>query len=298
MKTSIAICTGLVLAISSVGCATAGPPADLVTARASYDRAQHGPAAKLNPADLHTAKNAMDAAERSFAEDGDTRETRDLAYVADRRARIAEVRASATRSSQDQQQTIDAMHAAETAQSKATSAKLGAANQQLAAQGQAMQNKDQQLAAEREARAEAEKRAALAAADLARIASVKQEARGTVITLQGGVLFASAKADLLPSAQLKLNMVADALTQQDPDAKMVVEGHTDSQGGSGYNQELSQRRAQSVRDYLVSRGIAADRVTSQGFGSSRSIADNKSAEGRANNRRVEIVVEPKSSPSI
>ena len=70
-------------------------------------------------------------------------------------------------------------------------------------------------------------------------------------------------------------------------------GHTDSQGGTSYNQELSQRRAQAVRDYLVSRGIAADRVTAQGVGPSRAITDNKSAEGRANNRRVEIVVEPK-----
>lgn len=98
---------------------------------------------------------------------------------------------------------------------------------------------------------------------------------------------------MLPAAQLKLNGVAEALTQQDPDSKMVVEGHTDSQGGDSYNQDLSQRRAQTVRDYLVSRGIAADRVRSQGFGSSRSVADNKSTEGRANNRRVEIVVAPK-----
>jgi outer membrane protein OmpA-like peptidoglycan-associated protein len=177
------------------------------------------------------------------------------------------------------------MHSAETTQAKATSAQLGRANQQLAAQGQTIAN-------EKEARLAAEKRAAQAAADLAKFASVKQEARGMVITLSGGVLFASAKSDLLPEAQVKLNSVAESLTQQDPDSKMVVEGHTDSQGGVSYNQDLSQRRAQTVRDYLVSRGIAADRVTSQGFGSSRSVADNKSPEGRANNRRVEIVVSP------
>ena len=129
-------------------------------------------------------------------------------------------------------------------------------------------------------------------ADLAKFASVKQEARGMVITLSGSVLFASAKSDLLPAAQLKLNDVANALIKEDPLSKIVVEGHTDSQGGVPYNQELSQRRAQSVRDYLVSRGIASDRVTAQGFGPSRSIADNNSPEGRANNRRVEIVVQP------
>ncbi len=292
MKKSIAS-LGLTVVLSSLGCATTTPPADLISARESFDRAQHGPAAQLNPSDLHTAQLAMDAAEKSFTEDGDTQDTRDLAYVADRRAKIAEVRASSTKASNAQEKTVNAMHNAETAQVKATAAQLGAAKQQLAVQGAAMEGQAQQLAAEKEAREAAEKRAAQAAADLAKFASVKQEARGMVITLSGGVLFASSKAELLPAAQVKLNSVAEALTQQDPDSKMVVEGHTDSQGAAKYNDDLSQRRAQTVRDYLVSRGIAADRVTAAGFGSTRSIADNKSAEGRANNRRVEIVVQPK-----
>ena len=111
-----------------------------------------------------------------------------------------------------------------------------------------------------------------------------------VITLSGSVLFSSAKWDLLPAAQMKLNDVANALTKEDPHSKIVVEGHTDSQGAAAYNQELSQHRAQAVRDYLVTRGIASDRITAQGFGPTRSIADNASPEGRANNRRVEIVV--------
>jgi outer membrane protein OmpA-like peptidoglycan-associated protein len=72
---------------------------------------------------------------------------------------------------------------------------------------------------------------------------------------------------------------------------MIVEGHADSQGAAEYNQELSQRRAEAVRTYLVSRGISAERVSAQGFGLTRPIADNASAEGRANNRRVEIVVQ-------
>jgi outer membrane protein OmpA-like peptidoglycan-associated protein len=285
MSPSNSLKAGLVLVLAGAGCATGAPPPELLTARTSYLRAQQGAAAKLDPADLHTAKIALDASEQSYAKNGDTPETRDLAYTADRRSQIADSRANATQMTQSQQQTITDMHSAETTQAKATSAQLGRANQQLAVQGQT-------IASEKEARLAAEKRAAQAAADLAKFASVKQEARGMVITLSGGVLFASAKSDLLPEAQIKLNSVAEALTQQDPDSKMVVEGHTDSQGGVSYNQDLSQRRAQTVRDYLVSRGIASDRVTSQGFGSSRSVADNKSAEGRANNRRVEIVVAP------
>jgi outer membrane protein OmpA-like peptidoglycan-associated protein len=141
-------------------------------------------------------------------------------------------------------------------------------------------------------RKEAEARAAQAAADLAKFASVKTEERGIVITLSGSVLFTSGSSQLLAAAQLKLNDVADALTKQDPESRIVVEGYTDSQGTAASNQDLSERRAQAVRDYLVSRGIAGDRVTGQGFGPTRPIADNASAEGRANNRRVEIVVKP------
>jgi outer membrane protein OmpA-like peptidoglycan-associated protein len=277
------------------GCAAAMPPQDLVTARGSYAHASHGPAATLDPGALHSANEALDAAEHAFTKDGDTQETRDLAYVADRRAQIAEAGGETKQASGQQSQTLTSMHTAETAQANASAAQLGRANRQIEAQGQSLRNQGQQLDAERDRRNEAEKRAAQAAADLAAFASVRQEpARGMIITLSGGVLFASNKAELLPTAQLKLNEVADALTKNDSESKIVVEGHTDSQGGAPYNQELSQRRAQSVRDYLVSRHIAPDRVTAVGYGLTRPIADNGSAEGRANNRRVEIVVQPSS----
>lgn len=296
MKTSILCKAAILLALAS-GCATAAPPNDLVNARAAYSRAQKGPAAKFDPSELDTAKKALDAAEASYEKDGDTQHTSDLAYVADRRAQIAEARASAAQAAQEQQQSVAERHANEAQQMKATSAELGRANQQLAVQGQAMKSQGEQLATEREARAAAEKRAAQAASDLSKFASVKQVERGMVITLADGVLFQSGKSDLLPTAQLKLNSVADALTQQDPESKMVVEGHTDSQGKMTYNQALSERRAQSVRDYLVTRGIASDRVSSRGFGSTHSISDNASSEGRANNRRVEIIVEPAQTAS-
>jgi outer membrane protein OmpA-like peptidoglycan-associated protein len=286
----------LLLAFAGAGCAPTMPPEDLVTARASYERASHGATAQVDPADLHAARESLDLAEAAFKKDGDTQPTRDLEYIADRRTQIAEVRSGDIQASQRQTQTLTDMHAAETAQAQTTSAQLSRANQQLALAGQAMQNQSGQIATEKERREEADRRAAQAAADLAKFASVKQEARGMVITLSGSVLFASAKSDLLPSAQVKLNEVADALSKQDPNSKIVVEGHTDSQGGASYNQDLSQHRAQSVRDYLVSRGVASDRVTAQGFGFTRSVADNNTAEGRANNRRVEIVIQPMSQP--
>lgn len=291
MKTLLSM-TGL-LAIASVGaCANMTPPQDLVTARASYDRVNHGQTAAYDPADLHSAKESLDIAESSFASEGDTAKTRDLAYIADRRLQIAEAHSSAIATNQQQQQTLGEMHASEAAQLQKTSAQLGRANMQLQLQGQAMQNQGQQLVTEQDRRREADDRARKATADLAAFASVKQETRGLVITLSGSVLFASAKSDLLPGAQVKLGEVADALAKQDPLSKIVIEGHTDSQGGASYNQDLSQRRAQAVLDYLVSRGVAKDRVVAQGFGPTRPVADNNSPEGRANNRRVEIVVQP------
>jgi outer membrane protein OmpA-like peptidoglycan-associated protein len=284
----------LILSLAGgAGCAAAMPPQDLVTARATYARASAGPAASLDPGALHSASDSLQIAEASYATDGDTQGTRDLAYVADRRGQIAEARGETVQLTQQQAGTLTTMHSEETAQAQSSSAQLGRANAQIALQGQSIQNKNQQIDAERDRRQDAEKRAAQAAADLAAFASVKQDAvRGMVITLSGAVLFASNKSDLLPGAQLKLNEVAEALTKNDSDSQMVVEGHTDSQGGADYNMDLSRRRAQTVRDYLVSRQIASDRIIATGFGLTRPIADNTSAEGRANNRRVEIVVKP------
>ncbi len=280
----------LLVLVGAGGCASSLPPADLVTARSTYGRVSRGPTAQIDPADVHSAAESLALAEQSFAQDGDTPHTRDLAYVADRRARIAEAIGNARQATQQAQQTLAAMHAAETATVQSTAAQLGRTNMQMAVQGQ-------QLSAEMQRRMDAEKRAAQAAADLASFASVKQDpVRGMVITLSGSVLFASNKSDLLPSAQAKLAEVASALTKDDSTSKIVVEGHTDSQGGATYNQGLSQRRAQAVRDYLVSQGVAADRVTAVGFGLTRPIADNGSPEGRANNRRVEIVVQPTPAP--
>jgi outer membrane protein OmpA-like peptidoglycan-associated protein len=111
-----------------------------------------------------------------------------------------------------------------------------------------------------------------------------------VITLSGGVLFASGKYALLNTAMTKLDQVAAALKAQDGDKRMVVEGHTDSQGSDATNQPLSQNRATAVRDYLVSKGVSADKISSIGLGSSRPITDNATPENRANNRRVEIII--------
>jgi outer membrane protein OmpA-like peptidoglycan-associated protein len=148
----------------------------------------------------------------------------------------------------------------------------------------------ERLSAEQEARAAAEKRAADAQAALAKLAAVKEEPRGMVITLSGSVLFASNRAILLPEARTRLDQVAEVLLTT-RERRLTVEGHTDSQGSVNFNLDLSQRRADAVRSYLVERGYQGDLIQAHGLGKGRPIADNSSAEGRANNRRVEIVIE-------
>ena len=115
-------------------------------------------------------------------------------------------------------------------------------------------------------------------------------ARGTKIAEIPGPNFDFDKATLTPAGR-QLVAAAALTLKQNPSVRVSVDGHTDSIGSEAYNQKLSERRARTVADALVDEGIARDRLHVQGFGKSRPVADNKTAEGRARNRRVEIVVE-------
>lgn len=271
-----------------LACGTTMPPKELVNARAAYGRVQATPAGQAVPAKVYEAKKALDRAEAEFADKGDEPETRDFAYVAERKAILAEATGNAAIAQQNKAQADREMQALNAQRANNAEGALTAARQQLG-------RTSDQLAAERDARLKAEQRAKEAMDNLAKVASVKQETRGVVITLSGSVLFASAKYALLPSAQDRLNQVAEALKQGVEDgstAGITVEGHTDSQGPDDFNMTLSQNRANTVRDYLVSRGVPSAGIRAQGVGEGRPVATNDTAEGRANNRRVEIVVEP------
>jgi outer membrane protein OmpA-like peptidoglycan-associated protein len=261
-----------------LGCGSTLPPKELVDARAAYQSASKGPAAQQSPAELHIAKQSLDQAERSFSDDGDSPMTKDYAYIAIRKAQLAEASARALIAQKDKEGAERDYHST--------------TEKDLASTKHSLEKTQDQLAQEKVAREAAEKKAAQALADLQKIAAVKQESRGMVITLSGSVLFASNESTLLPAAMVKLNEVADALIKGNPDSNITVEGHTDSQGQRQYNMDLAKKRADAVRDQLVSRGVASDRIKSAGIGPDRAIADNKTAEGRANNRRVEIIVEP------
>jgi outer membrane protein OmpA-like peptidoglycan-associated protein len=271
---------GLLLAttLTAAGCATSQPPKELVDAREAYARSEHGKAREYNPAALHEAKVELDKAEAAFDKDPDSEATRDEAYIALRRAERAEVEANTMQWQQRQEKARNDANQNQAKGLQKAQSDLSQAREQL-----------QQEKAAREA-AEAKSKEMLARLAAANAAAVKEEPRGTVITLSGGVLFASNKSQLLPGAQNSLNQVAEALKTQE-DKKILVEGHTDSRGSDATNQALSKARADSVASYLVSQGVPADRITTAGLGPSRPVADNNTAEGRANNRRVEIIIQ-------
>jgi outer membrane protein OmpA-like peptidoglycan-associated protein len=282
----------------TIGCATTPPP-QLVQARTAYTASNNGLAAKLTPTELHDAWLVLAKADKEFADYGDTVECRDYAYIALNKVQLADVKA---RTELDRQKIAEAAKAGvvlRDAQVKNTRAALSSTREQLKderrdsdAKSAEIEKTADQLAAEKQARLSAEAKLAGAMKDLATIAAIKEDARGLVITLSGSILFASNRFALLNTAMTKLDQVAEALKAQDADKQMVVEGHTDSQGSDRINQPLSLNRANAVRDYLVTRGVDSNRISAVGMGSGRPLVDNRNAENRANNRRVEIIIKP------
>ena len=113
--------------------------------------------------------------------------------------------------------------------------------------------------------------------------------RGVVMTL-GDVLFATGSAELQGGASSNLNKLVGFLNEY-PERRVQIEGHTDNVGSAEFNQKLSQRRAESVRSFLTQEGISSQRLSATGIGMSRPVANNDSASGRQQNRRVEIIIE-------
>jgi outer membrane protein OmpA-like peptidoglycan-associated protein len=283
----VALVTSAV-ALAPHACATA-PPTELVEARASFERARNGPAAKVAPVQLRKADLALQTAEQSFQAGKDDRRTRDLAYVADRQALIAEAVAATARAQAEQLATQRQLAKKQAATPEQAKVALAHSQGQLAEAAQRKTQTEATLAMEQAARGGAEKNAREATEALAKLAA-KEEARGTVITLSGSVLFATNEAMLLPGARERLDQVADALATKRGRA-VTVEGHTDSRGTAQHNLALSQRRAEAVRSHLMSRGSPPDKIEARGMGMERPVKGNESAEGRANNRRVEIVIQ-------
>jgi len=120
------------------------------------------------------------------------------------------------------------------------------------------------------------------------ILETRDTARGLLVNMSD-VLFDTGKHSLRPGAREKLARVAGIISAY-PGLRLEVEGHTDSVGGDDYNQQLSEQRASSVRDYLTQAGIPMNSVTAKGFGKTLPVASNNTTAGRQQNRRVELVV--------
>jgi outer membrane protein OmpA-like peptidoglycan-associated protein len=291
------------------GCGSAVAPTELHTARDAFKKAEGSSAPQLAPVQLDEARQALTKAETAFKDGNDDQDIKDYSYVAQRKAELAlsatnleQAKRDASQAKNDKETTTNALLNATEAKLSKTKSELQTSQWSLAEDKRrleeaAKRGKEEvarvqaQLDQEKAARQEAEKKAAAAMASLQEIAKVKEESRGVVITLSGSVLFATGKSELLPVAQDKLGEVAKALKDQGF-KKIIVEGHTDSRGSATQNIELSRARAEAVRSYLISRGIPSDKIEANGIGSSRPVADNGTPDGRANNRRVEIVVTP------
>lgn len=120
------------------------------------------------------------------------------------------------------------------------------------------------------------------------ILATRDSARGLIANMSD-VLFRSGSFELLPAARERLAKVSGIILAY-PSLHLAVEGHTDSVGSDEYNQNLSEQRAQAVRDYFVQQGIGAGSIEAKGFGKTEPIASNDTPEGRAQNRRVELVL--------
>jgi outer membrane protein OmpA-like peptidoglycan-associated protein len=122
-------------------------------------------------------------------------------------------------------------------------------------------------------------------------ANVEQQGEALLVTFPGEVLFDSGSSSLAPGAGGRLDQLADTLDRH-PDMLVIVKGHTDDEGSEAANQALSERRADAVRSYLVAKGISPARITAVGLGESQPLVTNTSAEGRQQNRRVELELRP------
>lgn len=207
--------------------------------------------------------------------------------AASQQAEQAKLQADQARLAEQQAQLQAQQSAAQQAQAQAQAERAQAAQQSAEQQARLSTQQAEQ------ARAQAQQLREQIRQQLNAILQTQETARGLVVNLSD-VLFATGRYNLKQDAQLKLARVSGILLAH-PDLKVQVEGYTDNVGSEGYNQKLSEQRADTVQQFVVSQGVAAGNVSAVGYGLTNPVAANTTAAGRAQNRRVEMVV---SGPSI
>jgi outer membrane protein OmpA-like peptidoglycan-associated protein len=272
-------------------CATAPKAPDApIDARVKLTALQSNPLlATRAPVEMKNAEAAVKAAE--VARHDDSELSRHLLLMADQKVEIARARAQ-SRQYEDQRKALSEQ--SERARLDARTLEADRAR------------RDAQFARDdaQSARAAADSARADAASARDEVAAARAEGlelqrqiaelnaretdRGLVVTL-GDLLFATGKSDLTGAARPNLNKLA-AFLQEYEDRTVLIEGHTDSVGSEESNHFLSQRRAESVKSYLVGQGVAANRLSTAGLGQGSPVASNDTATGRQQNRRVEVII--------
>lgn len=319
------------------GCSTVPENSRLNEARNDYTAAQNNPQVNsLAPSELKQAGDALAKANEASSRKANSEMVTHLAYLAKQKVAIAQetakqkeaetavtnagversnirLEARTAEAEKAQKNAEAAQRAAEAAQQSATASQRQAETSQQTAEMSKQKTEASELVAEASLQAaaiarqqsdvsqqqahEADQRAGQLESQLKDL-NAKKTDRGLVITL-GDVLFDTNKAELKPGATRSLKKLGDFLKKY-PDRQAQIEGYTDSTGGTGHNQELSDRRANAVRSTLVGMGVSPDRITTRGFGPESPVASNDTVAGRQMNRRVEIILsdEPASDVSV
>jgi outer membrane protein OmpA-like peptidoglycan-associated protein len=264
------------LAILTACGASIQKPESLTQAQSLYQTLQQQGADRRAEGDMIRARGAIDTAQNAFSQAQNQEYVNGIAAVALRMTQTAEAsnsRAIAQRSADSirearlakQLELAQAQGAAAQARADSLHKAAEAANAQLA---QAMQQL-QSLVSE--------------------MTNIKETARGLVLSLSD-ILFDVGQATIKPSAQNNIKQIASVLKQY-PSHHTSVEGYTDATGGDAYNLKLSEARAAAVRGALVGGGIDSTIISSHGFGKDNPVASNSTPDGRAANRRVEVIIE-------
>jgi outer membrane protein OmpA-like peptidoglycan-associated protein len=287
----------LVVAITAVtiflgGCASMEKNAALEQAKDNYAQARMDPTITRNVEAADYMAQAETALEKSrhkyslkntFGEDIDSAEIDHWAYVAEKNVEMARLAAESAATEEE-------LASLQTQLDRALVENRAREEQMRRAEIEAARIAAEQAEAERLAQAQrdAEIAAALEQAELAG-AEVERSGDEVKVTFRD-VTFEVNRTDLNEEFKNELKRLADALNNAYPDVKLVVRGHTDATGPDSYNKALSEKRAIAVKTFLIDQGISDSRITSVGLGEANPVADNESQEGRARNRRVEVVV--------
>ncbi|MDO6444072.1 MULTISPECIES: OmpA family protein [unclassified Marinobacter] len=257
-KRNITLGVAVGLSVLVAGCSSTPTENAMVDeARASYTKIKDDPdVARSGDRQLRSARDELSRAE-SLLEDGkDTVLIEHAAYLANRHAQIASEQGERARL----QEEIDS---AEERRRELMLNQRSSEAEQARKEAEMLRQRMEELQAER-------------------------TDRGMVLTL-GDVLFDLNKADLKSSGERTIGRLAQFMREYE-DRRVSVEGYTDSTGEESYNQQLSERRAEAVRDELISQGIERRRIETRGYGEQYPVAGNDTSSGRQQNRRVEIVI--------